>query len=267
MSKSNALKNLAIGTADVIIQNLPDIPALLAIKIGWASVRVAVAVSNDLLPEETREYWQEIELATKNKFELLNSVEFKQSLTNTFDSFVKARDIKKRQLIKEIFLSGYISTSDYNNFEIERMNEVATRISLPALQHLKFLLETILPMQTIDIEKNITEVKKDTDLLRRGQKGINPLSKYLGDWIYNEHNINSDKFKNDKVNSNDIDQINNQGRIENMVRDNFTEYSNELLSLSILRPVPTFDTQGFDFTQFGVSFGKYVSSLSFVLDN
>lgn len=265
-------KNTFLAVLDEIQSNLPPDPYL---KGSLFACKVAVASFFDLYPEESKEFWDQLKQHTPQiKEELLSSKEFQQSLALTFEALLRTREARKRALIKQIYLSGYISTDDRHEMNLERFYRVSQEISLEALEYLKFIAEEILPRKEKWAKEEVAKMKGNHEgsvewweelTMRR-----KPDSEIIMRWIYEEFNPNSEIVKARIPNVlQDKSLSKAQFEKEREKENQYAEISSELLSLGIFRTIVS-GGGGFGggasnaqtLTEFGHEFIKFVRTLS-----
>lgn len=275
---STIAKNVFLTLLEEIEKHLPSDPY---IKSSLFFCKVAVASFFDLYPDEGKKFWnllkQHIPQLTE---EMLSSQEFQQSLAITFEALLRTREVKKRKLIQQIYLNGYISAEDRQEMNLERFYRVAQEISLEALEYLKFIAEVIIPRiekwAKEEVEKMIKENRdKDDAWWIKSYIERKSISEAIMEWIYEEYDPNSKIVKNRIPNiEKDKSLMEKQWKEEKMKQKQYEEMSSELLSLGIFR-IYVKSVNGFGggtasgehtLTDFGYRFIDFVKALSLVED-
>lgn len=137
--KRAIVKNISIPILDSVIAT-SSLPA--EFKGAWFAVKAAYLLFADLYPQESSDFISlvKIHLAEVEK-ELVESKQFQQSLALTLETLLRTRSERKRKIIVEIFLNGYISANERETAQIERLYRVTQEISLEAVEPL-FLYKT-----------------------------------------------------------------------------------------------------------------------------
>jgi len=271
ISKS-LVKNTCLTILDDIRANLPPVPYF---KGSLFVCRVAIGSFFDLYQTEGQEFWELLEQYTpKIKEKLLSSQEFQQSLTITFETLFRTREKKKRDLIKQIYLNGYISAEDRENMNLERFYRVAQEISLEALEYLKFIVDEIIPKKEKWAREEVAKMNKenrekdDEWWFKRTMEG-KPDSEIITQWIYEEYNPKSQIVKNRIPNLDDDKALKaKQWEEETKKYKQYNEIASELVALGIFKTIVkdggigSGASKAESFTEFGLRFIDFVRSLS-----
>jgi len=260
---------------DEIEKNLPPNPYT---RGSLFFCKVAVWSFFDLYPDEGKEFWNLLKKHVPQlKEEILSSQEFQQSLAITFEALIRTREIKKRKLIQQIYLDGYVSAEDRHLINLERFYRVAQEISLESLEYLKFISEVIIPRKEKWAKEEVAKMKGKHEgsvewweELTMRQK---PDSEVIMHWIYEEFNPNSEIVKSRIPNiSQDKNLSKAQFEEERKKQNQYAEISSELLSLGIFRVgvkdggIGSGASKVEFLTEFGYKFIDFVKTLSLVKD-
>lgn len=269
MGKIQRFTDAGINILDAFIGNLPDDnPKTLAIKGLWFAIFSAIQVDKALFgKDEMEELGKALQEKTIGKEELFNSPEFQQGLLVTLETHSRTRDIKKRKFIRQVFTEGYLSADSLHEFELERFNTTANRISVPAMQFLKLIDEKLLPTKEKDVQKKVKETNK-LDFVPDSYtyKDIwqkSPTSNYVRDWLKSEYDPSDPRMME---NHSDLpDKKSSMPYKENLLRMEIqiNEFASELISLGVFLPISVFDGIGFEVSDFGREFIKYLRGISF----
>lgn len=203
--------------------------------------KVAIASFFDLYPEEAKPFWSEVRLGMDQLTgEPMSSEEFQQSLVITFETLLRTREKRKRELIKKIFINGYISDQDRHDFDLERFYRVAHEISVGGLEYLKFISDVIMPIKlkwaTAEVAKMNGNHEGSVEWwIKRTLQGESD-SKVITKWIYQEYDPNSEAVKSTRLPNQDEKDFNaiafekERGKL-----DQYAEVASEFVSLGIFR--------------------------------
>lgn len=275
ISKS-LVKNTFLTILDDVRANLPPEPYL---RGSLFACRVAVASFFDLYPTEGQEFWELLkEYTPKINEKLLSSEEFQQSLAITFETLLRTREKKKRDLIKQIYLDGYISVEDRQNMNLERFYRVAHEISLEALEYLKFIVDEIIPRKEKWAREEVAKMnkenrEKDDEWWFKRKMEEKPESEIITHWIYEEYNPNSETVKNRMPDiKNNRSLMDRQWEEERKKYKQYSEIASEFVSLGIFRTIVkdggigSGASKAESFTEFGLRFIDFVRNLSLEKD-
>lgn len=270
LAKNTAFPSIEAFTAALVIQD----PQLALLGGGFFVLRLAYMTLADLYPTEAEEFIQQVEQnSSKVTDEVLNSPKFRQSMLTTFESLYRARDKRKRTLIKQIYLGGYLPSKDRENINLDRLYDICQRISPEAIEHLRFLQKEILPMKLEAIKAQVAEEKKNTDgnrensdewwvelyMRREGE------SRFVGEWVYRNFNPNSEKVKAETPEV-DTDKVlvAQQFEKEKEQQNRMAELTSELISLGIFRQSDAIIGGGlaYHLTDFGKEFIMYLRDIN-----
>lgn len=269
----SAFTSAALAGIDEMINAIAD-PALRAtFKTMAFAVKVPYALLKELLPEETDTLITAVLTSEQMTQEILHSPEFQQALGNTLDALTHAKEKVKRDIIKKVFTQAYLSNDEYAKNHMERLNDVTQRISIPALQHVVFLKQEILPMMDADVEGKMnpktTSIGYSPDEYRQKLKRTTAISNYYDVWHTDrKQEITKNYHRNqteEKRRIFDLSDADEQKR-----REQFSEIWAELNTLNIFRQGnnPAIGTVGGGggtvqyLTTFGDQFMFYVASIN-----
>jgi len=126
---------------------------------------------------------------------------FRSNFLKFLGDYLKQQNYQKRQILKKILL-GNLSENEKNKYEIDRLNNVLSQISIDAIGNLIWISKEIFPKVNEDVEKEYSEYTKDDD--KREQKRLRDITKarknissYVQNWLYTNFNPNSEKVKNE----------------------------------------------------------------------
>jgi len=267
-------KNTFLEVLDEIRSNLPPDPYL---RGSLFACKVAVASFFDLYPDESKEFWDQLKQHVPEINEaLLSSEEFQQSLALTFETLLRTRQERKRALIKQIYLNGYVSTDNRYEANLERFYRIAQEISLEALEYLKFIADEILPRKEKWAKEEVAKMEgKHEGSVEWWEKLTmrrKPDSEIIMRWIYEEFNPNSEIVKARIPNVlQDKSLSKEQFEKEREKENQYAEISSELLALGIFRTIVS-GGGGFGdgasnaqtLTEFGHEFIRFVQTLSHI---
>jgi hypothetical protein len=222
--------------------------------------------------------------------QLVQSIEFQQSLLVTFDALIRARNKQKAEIIKRVYLLGYIPSSNHSAFALERFYQTSQQISLEAIEYLQFIKKEILPRKLASIELKANEehsnkiehssvqIKPGSVKLRLTDEGASHEkrekaeanavrgevdSNHIRKWINDNFNFENPKVK-EKYNFSTltiVDQLMlplNLGIKEREELRKLDENASELTSLGIFRTVPTYNFTGYIITDFGNDYIRFL---------
>jgi hypothetical protein len=198
--KTAIIKNIVIPFVDEVLGYAPTPPS---VKGAWFACKVSYGLFTDLYPDEGKEFLIQVR---KNALEigdiLISSKDFQQSLALTFETLLRTRESRKRDLIKAVYLNGYIPAEDRYKIALERFYRVGQEISLEALEYLKFIDETIIPLKEKWAREEVAKMSKekrenDDEWWFKLNLQRKPDTEIIVQWIYEEFNPNSQRLKKD----------------------------------------------------------------------
>ncbi len=229
----------------MLLAQIQQTPEFVVLGSGIAALNIAYNLLLDLYPDEAKDFMKQIESHGADISSLvINSPQFKQALLTTLESLYRTRDESKRDLIKEIFLTGYLDQSSRESLNLDRLYDVCQRISPEAVLHLRFIKTVILPRKLNEIKARVAQEKINTGGNRENTDEwwvnhymrLESDSRSIYDWIYENFNPNSEKVKKEfpRIDS-DKELMSIQFEKEKEERDRAAELSAELVSLGIFR--------------------------------
>lgn len=269
-------KNAILTTLDEIEKFIP--PSFYTHNVLFAC-KIAATSFFDLYPGEYKEFLELIR-AKINQIsgELFSSNEFQQSLALTFETLLRTREQKKRDLIRKIYLEGYLPAEERYKVNLERFYRIAQEISIEGLEYLKFINDEILPIKEKWARGEVKKMNKENrehndDWWLRLTMRNKPDSEIIMQWIYNEYNPNSKKVQAGTPNVLKGKQLREKQFAEEEEKYNqYAEVASELISLGIFKTVVSGGLVGQGasssqtLTEFGQEFIKFVKGLSFQHD-
>ena len=185
---------------------------------------------------------------------------------------VYAREKERRDIIKRAFTGAYISQDEYAKNNLERLQETAQALSLPALQHLAFIKRDILPIREMELKSKAqkSQMPGYTDIgYREYLKRTSAISNYYNTW-HDEQKKEAQKEYNRNPTQENKDRYDLSGAEEQKRRMRFAEYWSEYVSRGVFRQGndPSIGTIGGGsgtvqyLTEFGERLLQYVDVLS-----
>lgn len=148
----SALTEASFAVNEYAISLIPD-PTLRAQVATLAlAVKIPYLILRELLPTDTDKFVKEVLESDKVTQAVLKSPEFQQALGSTLQNLIYARERERQEIIKKAFTGVYISADDYAKNHLERLQEIAQSMSLPALQHLAFIKREIIPIRDMNLK-------------------------------------------------------------------------------------------------------------------
>lgn len=269
----NALTAVNLEIVETAIDFIPD-PALRSqLKIITLAVKAPYIFLKELLPAETDQFINEVLDLEKISHEIVFSAEFQQALGKTLDNMIYESETEVREIIKKIFKAAYISQDEYAKKHFSKLQNTAKQISLPALQHLVFIRQEILPIR----DRVITTLARTeqppvgyTKEEHYASKIRNtPISKFYDEWHQNNDQEVQKNF-NRNPNAKTREAYDLSAAKERKTRQEFVEFWTEYNSLGIFRQGndPSITTIGGGsgtnqyLTEFGEKFINYIFSVS-----
>ncbi|NTW15330.1 MAG: restriction endonuclease [Candidatus Moranbacteria bacterium] len=169
--------------------------------------------------------------------QIVESEEFRDGFVIAFEEYLKLRSEEKRRLAKRVFL-GFTVSEDKEGFELERLDDVLSKISLPAISFLSFIKKEIFPLK----ESMIRSEMKGQNLVDSDEEwwfALNwkrkTVSSVIQGWLYDCFNPNSDRVKKEYgvADEWDKDLIAEVFETEQQKRDEFHVLTEELIQLGI----------------------------------
>ncbi|HWQ59758.1 MAG TPA: hypothetical protein VN420_01265 [Candidatus Fimivivens sp.] len=169
--------------------------------------------------------------------QIVESEEFRDGFVIAFEDYLKLRSEEKRRLAKRVFL-GFTVSENKEGFELERLDDVLSKISLPAISFLSFIKQEIFPLK----ESMIRTEMKGQNLADSDEEwwfALNwkrrAVSSVIERWVYDCFNPNSDRVKKEYgvADEWDKDLIAKVFEKEQKKRDEFHVLTEELIQLGI----------------------------------
>ena len=128
--QENATKNISIPFIGAAVASLAATnPGLLIAWMGISSTYLFLKEMDPRADDFMKKVHKHMGGITE---EIVKSTEFQQSLLVTFDALIRTRNEEKRSVIKNVYLTGYISSKNKQEFELERLYPVSyTHLTLP----------------------------------------------------------------------------------------------------------------------------------------
>ena len=262
----NHVRSIADQTLTIVdgfVSFLPNDPKFLALKGAVFALRSAISVDYILFPEETIEIYKGTEKAIESSPMLASSPEFYQSMLLTHEVHSKTRNSIKREYIRRVYLDGYLQSKDLEDFELERMYDVAQRISIPALQFMKLFDEKVFPIKLAEVE---TYKKENPQLTLSIDELLNQRgdSLFVDKWIYARYNLlGEDLIKLYPDGGKDPQLVEKYSKIERDFRAKINEICVEMVSLGIMQSSTAIGGDVYSFSQFGRSFKQHIKGIAF----
>ena len=265
----SAVAAASLTVIDGLIDSVPDPLLKQQLKSFTFAVKVPYAFLKELYKKEPDEVLNEVLKSGKITLDVINSPEFQQALGNTFQYMAYAKEKEKRDLIKKAFIGAYISQDEYSKDHLERLQDTAQRISLPALQHLGFVKKEILPLWEKEMEIKAKEPLLSPDFIglthneiKKMIRGQIPIARR---WEYEI--AEDERLLKDIVTSNPYET---KSVLRQKLANNRIEYWLELNILGIFKQGNSSTGvtngeggEGFQYlTEFGENFINYVEALS-----
>jgi len=266
------LAEAGLATIDHAIAQTPDPTLRLLLSTCALAVKIPYFILRELLPTETDEFVKETLESDKITQDVINSPEFQQALGSTLENLVYAREKERRDIIKRAFTGAYISQDEYAKNNLERLQETAQALSLPALQHLAFIKRDILPIREMELKSKAqkSQMPGYTDIgYREYLKRTSAISNYYNTW-HDEQKKEAQKEYNRNPTQENKDRYDLSGAEEQKRRMRFAEYWSEYVSRGVFRQGndPSIGTIGGGsgtvqyLTEFGERLLQYVDVLS-----
>lgn len=264
------LAEASIAVIDHTISQIPDPTLRMQLSGLSLAVKVPYYILRELYPTETDQFLKEALESDKITKDMVNSPEFQQALGSTLEVLMYAREKERQNLIKKAFLGAYISSDNYAKNHLERLQETAQSMSLPAIQHLAFIKREIFPIRDMDLKNKPERSQKIgyTDIEYKDfLKRTAAISNYYNGW----HDAQKQQVTKE-FNRNTTDETRTvydlSSATEEKRRLQFSEYWSEYNSRGIFRQRndPTIGTIGGGTVQYLTEFGErlleYVEAVS-----
>lgn len=228
------VKNFAIPAVDALVLIHPEwLPV-------WFLTRGFFGTLFDLQQEKINEFAEFIqnnsEVFTR---EVLGTKEFQEGFVITFENYLKQRGERKRRIIQRIFF-GFTASKDKENFELERMYDVLSSISLEGVEFLKVMKKEIIPLIEQEAMRGSEHMMKNKESSRGKNK----------EYWFRYYKVHQSIRGFLKANVDDLGYIK---RDENL---------SELVNLGVLRET-TIGTVSSHITNFGYAFLNFIEDSSY----
>lgn len=126
-------KQIVKGSVDAVISNIPGI------NIAWGMSKALYGAGLELRKQRALE-WVEMVRDNTDIFteQIFKQEEFQDGFVFSLEKYIRERNSKKRDVVKKIFL-GYATVTDKEKFELERMTNILSTISISAIELLAIL--------------------------------------------------------------------------------------------------------------------------------
>ena len=184
--QENATKNISIPFIGAAVASLAATnPGLLIAWMGISSTYLFLKEMDPRADDFMKKVHKHMGGITE---EIVKSTEFQQSLLVTFDALIRTRNEEKRSVIKNVYLTGYISSKNKQEFELERLYQTTLNLSTKAINYLSFLVKEILPSDYAD-----------SIIFPAEQKVSDQLISYFNQLIVSDHVTIWIKAKSEKI--------------------------------------------------------------------
>lgn len=266
MDKNKILKIINKGIVLPTVDLLLDISGVRpVIKLAWLPIKIAYGTLSELYPSESESFKQSLKDVWDKNPSFFESPVALQALATTLSTLNRIRSARKREAVRTLYLGGYISAEDKNHFELDRMYDILEKISIEALDHLKFISTDIFKMKEETVKAKVAEMKgnheNSVDWWIKHESKMLHDSVVIQKWITDNFNPNSPKILSRDSDANkDHFKINKYGEEERKIREHFFELESELMSYGILMTQGGTYDSGFSFSvsEFGKRFAKFI---------
>lgn len=141
--QTNAMiNNSVIPAVDALaIFSVPFNPTALAV---WFAIKNLYRLYADSSMGEVNEFYKEIDKKlTKLRLDISTDDNFKKGLLFQTEEIIKTRGKDKIKILKRVFLNGFMTAEDKENFELEKMNATIRLMTLENFEFLKNIVKDI----------------------------------------------------------------------------------------------------------------------------
>lgn len=266
------LTEVSLAVIDHAISQIPDIALRAQLSALSLAVKVPYFILRELVPTETDKFVREVLESDKLTQDVIKSPEFQQALGSTLQNLVYSREKERQDMIKRAFTGAFISEDEYAKNHLERIQQIAQSMSLPALQHLSFIRSEIFPIRDMNLKAHPhkSPLPGFTDLeYAEHLKRTSPISKSYDGWHQEQKQQATKEFNRNPTDENRR-SFDLQGASEQKRRLRFSEFWAEYNSYGILRQGndPAIGTVGGGsgtvqyLTEFGERLLEYVEAVS-----
>ncbi len=201
----NLATNISIPFISLLVSSIPEAdPQKMAVSYAWLGISQTYLFLKAIDPRAD-DFMEQVNKHVGVISEtLVKSTEFQQSLLITFDALIRARNEEKRNIIKQIYLSGYVPAEDKKHFELERFYQTVQNLTLEAILFIKATtrgtpddwLLVLPPYQQIPVDffkKRYIEEFISADATEHpsadalsADEGLFNLVNFAGEWRYHE---------------------------------------------------------------------------------
>lgn len=135
------------------------------------------------------------------KKETVEKKDFQGGFLLFFEAYLKQRIAKKKQILKNIF-SGFSLSNDKENYELERLNDCLVRMTIPTLEFIIFIKNTIVP--TLEKQyRNELAGEKHQQSDRSDEWWLNnklikvSVNSPIQEWLHKNYSPSTGKVKDD----------------------------------------------------------------------
>ncbi len=196
-----AMAGAAISLIDHAIAQIPDPGLRVYLSTASLAVKVPYYMLLELVPSETEKFAKEVFEFDKVTQKVIQSAEFQQALGSTLMNLIYAKESERQEVIKKAFIGAYLNADEYAKDNLERLQETALAMSLPAIQHLAFIKTEIFPIRELNLRGKPEKSQKlgFTDTEYRGfLKKTSPISHDYNSWYQQEKQRVEKEFNRNK---------------------------------------------------------------------
>lgn len=233
---------MGLFTAAVSTGLLDGTLKTMIISAGPAAVTLAAGVYYSLKPDESIKFLKLLDKHAKKVGQtILENEDVKHALFNTLEALSATNEAKKREIIQKVFLDGIIDEPSRQKINFEKMLATCQMISIEAIEYLRFIKKTILPMKEERAWQEVNGMNKknrenDDEWWLNLQMTRIPESNIINIWINQEYSPNSEKIiKMVPGIQKDTEKAKPYFEKENQIRAESVEMMAELVSLGIMR--------------------------------
>lgn len=202
---------------------------------------------------------------------IIQTKEFEKGFVIFIEKYLKERIETKKEILKKILL-GYAHSENKPKYELERLNDSVSRISLPTLEFLEFFLREIMPKineKVLEEATRMVATHPDRSLewwveLLITQKTI--LVDFINKWTHDNYSPSIEKVKKEYGISNNegwIPHLEHRAQTrERSVQAEHNAAMTELVTLGIfdikIEASYNASSKEYSITRFGLKFLKYI---------
>lgn len=264
----------------IVTTYLPALAAFLQVKPEWQlAFAGAISLYGIYMAYNQEDINDVVQFINEHPEELSSKIvqttEFQKGFVTFLERYLRERVKSKKQILKNIFL-GYARSEQKEKFELERLDDCVSRISISSLEFLSFFQKEITPrLNEQTIEEVNRSYRKDSDRSMEWwveqatlQKAV--WGEFIDRWLHDNYSTDTEKVRKDygqELHAGWLPDLLHRAQTrERAKRSEYHEAMSELVTLGVFDIRVTGGTVGsgsgkdYNLTSFGLKFLRYINS-------